>query len=368
MEVVLLVAVLLLGAIIWFGFSRLTARLDQQGEAFRSGLEGLRGETHRTLTAQIGQVVQSFNQQLGQVRSALQQGLADAGTLASQAQETVGQRLAEAAQVVADVSRQLGGLQEAGRELKLSAQTLESVLSGARTRGSLGEVALEQLLADTLPQEAFESQYRFTSGAAVDAAVKLGEKILSIDSKFPLDSYRRLSQATDPASEEQARKEFAGAVRGHVDAIADKYILPAENTLEVAFMFLASEGVYYELLRTEDGKGSLAEYCRARRVFPVSPNTLYAYLAIILMGLRGLQVEENARRLLSALTGLQGDLQSFNDVYARLGTHLKNASQSYADAAPKLERLERSLASLAHGRLPEADADLTPLTPASNDK
>lgn len=212
---------------------------------------------------------------------------------------------------------------------------------------------MEQLLADALPKESFELQYRFAGGSAVDAVVKLKEKILPVDSKFPLDSYRRLSQATEPGTEEQARKEFARTVRSHVDAIAEKYILPAEGTLEVAFMFLASESVYYELLRTEDGKGSLAEYCRTKHVIPVSPNTLYAYLAVILMGLRGLQVEENARRLLSSLSGLQGDLRAFAEDHRRLGTHLKNATQAYTEASTKLDKVERSLGALAQGKLPE---------------
>jgi DNA recombination protein RmuC len=112
--------------------------------------------------------------------------------------------------------------------------------------------------------------------------------------------------------------------------------------------------VYYEILLTEDSKGNLAEYCRSRHVVPVSPNTLYAYLAVILMGLRGLQVEQNARLLLNRLSGLQGDLQSFTEVHGRMGTHLKNAGQSYADTLPKLEKLERSLSTLAQGLLPEA--------------
>lgn len=346
------VVVVVVAVVVWLGLNRLGTQLDQQAQLFRDEIQGLRQETQNTLTTQIGQAGQSFQQQLADVRSALQKGLADAAQLSSKAQETVGQRLADSAKLITEVSQQLGGLQEAGRELRTTASTLELVLSGARTRGALGEIALERLLADTLPKENYELPYRFRTGAIVDAAVKLGEKILSIDSKFPLDSYRRLVEAEGAEAQEKARKEFARTVRKHVDDIASKYILPSESTLDVAFLFLASEGVYYELLLTEDNKGSLAAYCREQRVVPVSPNTLYAYLAVILMGLRGLQVEENARMILSGLRGLQIELQAFMDLYSKLGTHLKNATQSYSDATSRLERVERSLTSLAEGQAP----------------
>lgn len=356
--VVALVVLVVLAVFLWLAMSRLGARMERQSQAFREEMQGLRQETQTALTNQLGQVGQTFQQQLGDVRVALQKGLTDAGQLSSKAQENVSERLAEAAKLITNVSQQLGGLQEAGKELRGSAKTLELVLSGAKTRGSLGEMALDRLLADALPQDAYEMQYRFRSGAMVDAGVKLGEKILPIDSKFPLEAYRRLLDAETAEAEEQPRKEFARAVRKHAADIAEKYILPGEGTLDLAFMFMASEGVYYELLRTEDSKGFLDASLRELRVVPVSPNTLYAYLAIVLMGLRGLQVEENARMILNGLSGLQTELQAFGDTHSKLGTHLKNASQSHADATARLEKVERSLTALAQGATLEEQEEL----------
>ena len=351
-----LAAVLALAAVFWVALGRMGSQLDRQSQVFREELQNLRQETQSALSNQIGQAGQTFQQQLGDIRTALQKGLTDAGQLSSQAQENVGKQLADATKLISDVKQQLGGLQEAGRELSSTARTLESVLSGAKTRGSMGEMALERLLADALPKDAYEAQYRFRSGAVVDAAVHLGEKILPIDSKFPLESYQRLVGAQEEEEREKAGKEFARVVRKHAGSIAEKYILPAEGTLEVTFMFLASEGIYYEILMAEDNKGSLADSCRALRVIPVSPNTLYAYLAVILMGLRGLQVEENARHILGGLSGLQSDLETFRDVYGKLGIHLKNASQNYQDASSRLEKVERGLTTLKEGQVP---AELT---------
>lgn len=349
MEAWILAVLVAMAVMLWLSLRQ----IERQANSFRDELLHLRQETQATLGAQISQVTQAFNQQLNDVRTTLDKGLSTASQLTVRAQENVGQRLAEATKLVSEVGQQLGGLQEAGRELRTTAQVLETVLSGARTRGALGEVALERLLSDGLPGESYDLQYRFRAGTAVDAVVRVGDKLLPIDSKFPLDAYRRLVEAEDADAKEQARREFARAVRKHADDIAAKYILPEEETLELTFMFIASESVCYELLLTEDSKGRLAEYCRSRRVVPVSPNTLYAYLAVILMGLRGLQVEKNARLLLNRLSGLQTDLQGFSDLHAKMGTHLKNASQSYADTLPKLEKLERSLTTLAQGLLPE---------------
>jgi len=119
-------------------------------------------------------------------------------------------------------------------------------------------------------------------------------------------------------------------------------------------MFVPSEGVYYELLMTEDPKhGRLDEYCRSKRVFPVSPNTFYACLSAIAVSLRGQQIEENARHLFAGLAGLQKQLESFAEVYDKLGTHLRNAQRNYEEADGKLNRARNSLEQMSQGALPE---------------
>jgi DNA recombination protein RmuC len=183
----------------------------------------------------------------------------------------------------------------------------------------------------------------------VDAVVRLNGKLLPIDSKFPLDAYRRLVDTG-----EDCRKAFAQSVRVHTDSIAKKYILPDEDTLDIALMFVPSEGVYYELLRSEITAGTpLDEYCRSKRVIPVSPNTLFAHLRVIFMGLRGMQIEENAKRILADLTGLKKHIENFSDVFERMGTHLRNAQASYLDADSKLVRARNTVDDMVRG-VPES--------------
>src|SRR4029077_11251015 len=173
-----------------------------------------------------------------------------------------------------------------------------------------------------------------------DAVIKLRDKkLMAIDSKFPLDAYRRIS-----TEGEEARKAFAVAVKGHADAISKKYIVPDESTLDVALMFVPSESVYYELLQTSDSKGQpLDAYCRDQKVIAVSPNTLYAHLCVISMGLRGMQMEENAKRLLASLSGMEKQLDKFADKFGTLGTHLKNAQQSYSESDKLFEKAQNPL-------------------------
>ncbi len=233
-------AVLVVGWIAWFA-----------GRRSESQLSSVRQEVHTSLAAQnqaiasqINGLMLSVTQQLGQVRQELQAGVANTGQLASDAQRDVASKLQSSTEALLQMSQKIGEVQQTSHDLSKATQTLQAVLGGAKTRGTLGEVTLERLLGDALPQNAYATQYRFAStGAIVDAIVRSGERLLSIDSKFPLEAYRRLIESGDAA-----RRDFSVAVRKHADSIAEKYILPDENTFDYALMFVPSEGVYYELL------------------------------------------------------------------------------------------------------------------------
>lgn len=357
----LIAAVILLAlGIVWLS-ARRRGDGDSQISALRQDMQTALQTHSQAVNTQLGQVLQTVLQQLGQVTTSLQEGLSNSGQLVSQAQSAVATELRNSQEVLGRVGKQLGEIQQAGRDLSQATQTLQSVLGGAKTRGSLGEVALEALLADALPRSAYETQYRFSTGGIVDAVIRSGEKLIAIDSKFPLETYRRLVESGD-----DARKEFFQAVRKHAESVAEKYILQNEGTLDVALMFVPSESVYYELLMTSDAKlGRLDDYCRSKRILPISPNTLHAYLSAILMGLKGMQVEENAKHLQAGLAGLQSQLETFAKVYQTLGGHIRHAQQCYDDADRKLDRARGNLEQMAQGALP--DAPMRALEAASRD-
>jgi DNA recombination protein RmuC len=347
-------AIVAIAIVVWSA----SRRSGEQLHAVRQEMQNSLASQGQAVTAQINNLMQSMTTQLGQVRQELHSGVASSGKLASDAQIAVAQQLQASSEAMRKISQQLGEVQQTGRDMSQATQTLQTILGGAKTRGILGEVALEGLLKDALPQSAYDTQYRFAStGAVVDAVVRNGDRMLPVDSKFPLEAYRRLVDTGDEA----ARREFSSAVRKHADSIAEKYILPHEHTFDYALMFVPSEGVFYELLMTQDSKyGMLDEYCRSKKVLPVSPNTFYAYLSAVAMSLRGQKIEESARHLLAGMAGLARQFETFGDVYEKLGTHLRHAQQSYEEADSKLTRARNSLEQMEQGALSEAEPEAQP--------
>ncbi|HEV8374375.1 MAG TPA: DNA recombination protein RmuC [Actinomycetota bacterium] len=232
---------------------------------------------------------------------------------------------------------------------------LEDLLRPPQARGAVGELLLEQLLAQGLPGGAYRTQHVFRSGARVDAVLVVGEAMVSVDSKFPLEAFARMSAASngDPARGLH-RRAFVRDARRHVEAIADKYIRPDEGTYDFALCYLPSEAVFYEFLREDPPGDSCWRYAVERRVFPTSPTTLYAYLVSIGVGLKGLRVEENARRVLDALSALRGELDGFRREFELAGRHLARARGRWEDAAHRLDRFDGRLAEAA-GRATDLD-------------
>jgi DNA recombination protein RmuC len=361
---VILVAILVL----WLALQNLPSR--QKTGAIESQMNELRRDlqtiaiSQAQSTGKLETIAKSVAQRLDSVTPALQDAIKNSaqitGQMTSDAQTKMADELKNTREQISEIQRQLGEVQQAGKQMSQTAQTLEGILGGAKSRGSLGEVTLERLLEDSLPSAQYVTQYKFSSGEAADAVIKLRDKkLMAIDSKFPLDAYRRISSEGD-----EARRAFITAVKGHADAITKKYIVPDEGTLDVALMFVPSETVYYELLQTSDNKGQpLDAYCREKKVIAVSPNTLYAHLCVIAMGLRGMQMEENASRILESLSGMEKQLEKFTDKFGTLGTHLKNAQQSYSESDKLFEKAQNTLQTMLGAGVPELPFE-NPATPA----
>jgi DNA recombination protein RmuC len=345
--------------------------LQQQIESVRT--EGRRGqEALRQELASVGGHVKDelttlqrgVTLELKGVTQEVTRQLQDGMQLIQAAQTTMGERLDRAAQVVGEVQGSLGSLREAtqrvldvGRDI----QGLEQVLKSPKVRGGLGETLLERLLDEMLPREHWVAQHAFRSGEKVDAAIRIGDRIVPVDAKFPLENFRRMLGETDDAQRRQYRKSFARDVKLRVDEIAKKYILPDEGTYDFALMYVPAENVYYEIaIRPEDADDDpIAGYALQRRVVPVSPNSIFAYLQVIVLGLRGLRIEANARQIEEDLARLGGDLGKLRTPLATLGRHLGNAQKQFDDAQRELDRFETKLDEIGRkrvgGELPDAD-------------
>jgi DNA recombination protein RmuC len=349
--VAVIFGLLLLGLLGWLLLQN--TQEQKKNQALESQMNEMRRDLMTLSTAQtqstskIETIAGTVATRLEAVTAALKDGVKDSAEITSkityESQAAMSQELKNTREQINQIQNQLGEVQQASQQMFETTRTLENILGGAKSRGSLGEITLERLLEDSLPPSHYAKQYRFRSGEAADAVIfLLDKKKMAIDSKFPLDAYRRLS-----AEGEEARRAFVTAVKGHADAIAKKYIVPDEDTLDLALMFVPSETVFYELLMSVDGKGQpLDEYCRSRSIFPVSPNTLHANLRVIAMGLRGMQIEQNAKQLAANLNGLRKQMDTFEEYFEKVGTHLKNAQLSYAEADKRFGKASNTLDTL----------------------
>jgi len=274
--------------------------------------------------------------------------------------DSVGNRLDNAAKVIGDVQKNLGELGKATEEIKELGQNvskLEELLSAPKLRGGLGEYLLEDLLKQVLPATHFEMQHKFRTGDMVDAVIRTSDRLVPVDSKFPLENFRRLTAAPD-AEKKQLQKSFISDVKKHIDAIASRYILPDEGTFPFALMYVPAENVYYEMIIKDElsnGAG-LYSYALEKKVVPVSPNSFYAYLQVIALGLRGFYIEQRAREILDNLQQLQGDAAKVREVFDVMGTHLENARKKYDESESRLTRFEGHLENIAQKSIASGEA------------
>ena len=295
----------------------------------------------RSKTPQPDQAALMLQQQL----NALQQRLDVFGQTVTQnlqqSTASMNTRLDKTAEVVGDLREKVGQIHEVGR----AAQELVHIMRAPKLRGGMGELFLGDLLAQILPHEHYTMPYRFKSGDAVDAVIRVGPRLVPADAKFPYENFKRVIDASSETERVAARKQFLRDVKKHVDAIATKYILPDEGTYDFALMYVPAENVYYETIIKEDvGEDrQLFSYALAKRVIPVSPNSFYAYVQTILLGLRGMKVEERAQEILGELSRLRGDFAKIQESFRILGRHLANASGSYSETERTITKLDAKL-------------------------
>jgi len=314
-------------------------------------LDALRGQLGQALAGQS----QTVGQQLAQLTAQMNERLRESAEVVQRSQASVGERLDSAARIVGEVHRGLGELREATAkvfDVGRSVAQLHDILRAPKLRGGLGEFLLADLLTQVLPAEHVMLQHGFRSGERVDAAVRVGDGLVPIDAKFPLEDFRRLLEASDDDARARARKAFAARVRKHVDDVASKYVLPDEGTYDFALMYVPAENVFYEAIVRDEAR-ELANYALQRKVIPVSPNTLYAYLQAVALGLRGLKIEARATEVMRQLDRLTGDLGKLRDDFRIVGRHLGHAQQAFGVTERRLERVEQRLAAATGEVRPE---------------
>lgn len=328
--VVLLLGLAAGGAVVWF----VTRRQRSGGVAAApdqfSALE-------RHVTERLDRVTADINRRLKDNVEAI-----------NESKSFLAQQVGASQRSIQTVSAALGRLTEVASSL--SEQTKEisnfqQLLKNPKIRGSFGEILLGNLLSEVLPSDRYALQQPIrTTGEIADAIIKLQDGyIVAIDAKFPLANYEAYKQAEDPAQKKSLRTLFMRDVKKHVADISRKYIAPSDRTLDFAFMYIPMEGVYYETIMRDEGGDVLWDFCLASHVVPVSPNSFLAYLHTVLIGLRGMKIEQQAKEILEHLNQVRRDFGRFAEDFTTVGKHLVNAKNRFDDSARSLDRFAARL-------------------------
>ena len=265
-------------------------------------------------------------------------------------QESAHRQISESNRVVRDVTDRLAKLDETNRQVVSFAdqlQNLQDVLQNPKQRGILGEYYLETVLKNVLPPGSFQMQYPFKNGEIVDAVVFVKERIIPIDSKFSLENYNRALSAREGAEREGYEKAFKADLKTRIDETS-KYVRPEENTMEFAFMFIPSEGIYYDLLMNQVGTlktqtRDLIEYAFQKKVIIVSPTSFLAYLQTVLQGLKALQIEEQAEEIKKRVGELGKHIGAYDEYNRKLGVSLGTAVSHYNAGRKELGKIDKDV-------------------------
>lgn len=249
---------------------------------------------------------------------------------------SVDQKLSKNLEIFASVQKSIGEFSEIGRSMK----ELQEYLTSPKLRGNIGEHVLKELLAQNFPKSSYKLQYHFKTGSIVDAVLITSQGLIPIDSKFPIDTFKKIARATNKDEIAAIKKDFERDVKKHVDDISRKYILAEEKTVDYALMYIPSESIYYELINNE----TVFDYAGANRVLPVSPMSFYAYIKAILISFEGEKIETKAKEILNILQAIKKDYQKTDEALSVLNKHVTNAynqssqvSKTFSSLGQKLE-------------------------------
>ena len=316
---VLLVAVL--GLLVWLIISNSANAEKMAGQQASFGL--------------LQQQLETLKSSQDDTKDKLQKSLLDGQT-------NIGKNMQAGQEVLDRLNKQIGELQGTNKQMMqvgTEVRRLQDILSSPKLRGQMGEWSLENLLANILPKDRYKLQYTFKDGKTVDALIELADFSVPVDAKFPLPGFEKVVKAEEEAEKIKLRRQFLKDVNNHIDKIAADYIRPAEGTLDFALMYIPAENIYYETIVKYIGENQdILQYCFDKKVIPVSPNLLYAYLMTVAMGLHGLQIEKQAAEIRQNLKKLNSSFADYTGTWDILGKHLRNAYSQYDEGQKKLDR------------------------------
>ncbi len=287
--------------------------------------------------------------QLNEVTNQVNSRLRENSEMTQRQGQDLNIRLESNQKTIREVTNKLSILEESSKrifEVGKDISSLHDILKAPKLRGGLGEYVLADILEQILPRANYSLQHSFRNGEKVDAIIRLRNMIIPIDSKFPLENFKKVMSAKNKETKIRAKKQFLRDVKKHIEAIANKYIRPDEGTSDFAMMYVPAENVYYEIILKEKKLININNFALSKKIVPVSPNSFYAYLQAILIGLKGLQIEKGAKDILIGLSHLKIEFEKFGGDFGLLGKHLDHSRSAYESSQKRLDKLGDSLKSI----------------------
>ncbi|GIW66381.1 MAG: hypothetical protein KatS3mg095_0279 [Candidatus Parcubacteria bacterium] len=228
-------------------------------------------------------------------------------------------------------------IEELARNLELSTveiKTFKEILAGPKNRGFLGEVMLEEIIRN-LPSSYYEKQYPLGFDR-VDYVLKLNDILIPIDAKFPVQNFNKLFEAEEKDKTE-LKKELIKNLKNKIEDISRKYILPSKGTIEFALMYLANEGIYYEILSDKDYQ-VVWDYAREKSVFITSPKNFEFICSSLLLIIRKQELGKNIQQILANLHQLEKDLLELGSKFETSYNQLNNSFRNLQELSRILNR------------------------------
>lgn len=334
--ILIIVIIVLIGAIAYLG-SRLT-EVNRENR-----------ELHSKMSNELMALDDRFERRMNEMKEHVSTRLTESLGLTQRSTKEVNDRLSTASSVIKELHSKVSAFEEGSKkitELGKSIGDLTNVFKAQKMRGGWGEESLESLLLEFMPKEVLAFQYKYKTGdVIVDAIVKFNDSFLPIDSKFPYENFIKLNEAQTEVEKSSIKKTLKRDIYKHVDDIASKYISKEDRSLDVAFMYIPAENLYYETVIRDDEDLNIKAYCFDKHVVPVSPSTLYAYIQIVLLGMKGMQVSKKAKEILDSIKTMESEFTRVLDSYDTIGSHLTHARQKYDETEKYLGKFGSKLQS-----------------------
>ena len=313
-----------------------------------------------TLSSQIQEIRREIDKNSKENRKEFELKLGDINKQINDFHKTstsnITQQFKESNKVIKDVTSELEKIKGTNEQVLSFAnqmKTLERILGNQKQRGILGEIQLENLLANVLPPELFQMQHSFQNNEAVDAIVKVGEFIIPIDAKFSLDNYNKMIECSSKDELIDLEKKFKSDIKNRIDETS-KYIRPNENTTDYAYMFIPADGLYQDLLNSRVGtlkinQRDLVSYAYTKKVMIVSPMSLFPMLQITVKALNNLKVENSINDILKNVDKLSHHLNAYKDYHDRLGNTLSTAVNHYNNSTKEFKKIDKDVIKISSG-------------------